>query len=148
MGSQEKYKSNMESEKYKARVIARGFTQTKDVDFNETSSSTARSASSKIIMALATLNKWYVLQADFIATYLAGDLKESIFMEQSGAFWQEEIKGILGRMSYTPLISDNAIDQSIESKIIVASYLDDFLIIGPSRDDIYFLTNNINKKIQ
>ena len=33
-------------------------------------------------MALAALNKWYVLQADFIAAYLAGDLKEKIFMEQ------------------------------------------------------------------
>lgn len=77
-----KYKSNMEIEKYKARIVARGFTQTKGIDYNETSSSTARSASWRILMALAALNNWYVLQADFISAYLAGDLKETIFMEQ------------------------------------------------------------------
>lgn len=77
-----KYKPNMVLDKYKARVVARGFTQTKGVDFNETSSITARSASWRILMALAALNEWYILQADFIAAYLAGELKEQIFMEQ------------------------------------------------------------------
>lgn len=56
-----KYKSNMELDKYKARVVARGFTQTKGVDFNSTTATTARSASWRI---------------------LAGELKEKIFMEQ------------------------------------------------------------------
>lgn len=77
-----KYKSKMELDKFKARMVARGFTQVKGVDYNETSSTTARSASWRILMALAALNKLYVLQADFIAAYLAGDLKKTIYMEQ------------------------------------------------------------------
>ena len=69
-------------DKYKAQIVARGFTQTKGVDYNETMSTTARSASWRTLMALAALNEWYILQADFIAAYLAGSLKETIFMEQ------------------------------------------------------------------
>ncbi|KAI1001278.1 hypothetical protein K3495_g6922 [Podosphaera aphanis] len=33
-------------------------------------------------MALAALKNWHVLQADFISAYLAGNLKETIFMKQ------------------------------------------------------------------
>ncbi|POS83483.1 hypothetical protein EPUL_005493 [Erysiphe pulchra] len=73
-----KYKPNMVLDKYKARVVTRGFTKTKGVDFNETSSITARSASWRILMALAALNEWYILQADFIEAYLAGELKEHV----------------------------------------------------------------------
>ncbi|KAI1002586.1 hypothetical protein K3495_g5614 [Podosphaera aphanis] len=77
-----KYKSNMKLDKFKARIVARGFTQTQGVDFNEISSTTARPASWRIIMALAALKNWHVLQADFISAYLAGNLKETIFMKQ------------------------------------------------------------------
>lgn len=40
-----KYKLNMELEKLKARVVARALLQKKGIDFNETTASTARSAS-------------------------------------------------------------------------------------------------------
>lgn len=72
----------MEMEKYKARIVARGFTQTKGVDYNETSVTIARSSRWRILMALAALNYWYILQADFMADYIAGELKETIHMEQ------------------------------------------------------------------
>lgn len=75
-----KYKSNMELDKFKARVVAKGFMQTKGVDFNDTTSTTARSASWRCLIALASLKSWYILQADFISAYLAGDLKETVFM--------------------------------------------------------------------
>lgn len=75
-----KYKSNMELEKYKARVVARGFLQKKGIDFNETTAPTSRSASWRILMALAAINEWHILQADIISAYLAGDLKEVIYM--------------------------------------------------------------------
>lgn len=54
----------------------------KDIDYNDSSFRTARSASWRILMALAILNGWHVLQADFISAYLAGELKETIYMEQ------------------------------------------------------------------
>lgn len=159
----------MELDKYKARIVARGFTQTPGVDFNETSSTTARSASWRTLMALAALNNWYILQADFISAYLAGDLKETIYMKQfpglkeffgeneklarkldytrnsiiklsrplyglkqSGNCWQAKIRSIMSNYEFSHLASENAIYHNKATRIIVASYVDDFLLIGPN----------------
>ena len=168
-----KYKSNMEFEKYKARIVARGFTQTPGVDHNRPPLTTSRSTSWRILMVLATLNGWYILQADFISAYLAGDLKETIFMKQfpqlkeylrqfpdyvrklgytersvimlnkplyglkqSGNCWQMKVRGIMGKHGFKHLISNNAIYQNQSRKIIVASYVDDFMFFGPDKRDL------------
>ena len=62
-----KYNSDMTLNKYKARIVARGFTQIRGLDFNEASATTARSGSWRALMALAAINEWYILQADFVA---------------------------------------------------------------------------------
>jgi len=77
-----KYLSTGQLDKFKARVVARGFTQRKGIDYNETRASTARSAAWRILMALSALKGWYVYQIDFVAAYLNGDLRERIFMKQ------------------------------------------------------------------
>lgn len=46
-----KCKPSMKSNKYKARTVARGFTQTKGINYNEISSTIARSESWRILMA-------------------------------------------------------------------------------------------------
>src|ERR1700694_5554197 len=65
--------------KIKARVVTRGFTQRKAIDYNETSAYTARSSAWHILMAP---KGWYIYQIDFVAAYLKGDLRERIFMKQ------------------------------------------------------------------
>ncbi|KAI0995048.1 hypothetical protein K3495_g13133, partial [Podosphaera aphanis] len=179
-----KYKSNMELDKFKARVVAKGFTQTKGIEFNETTSTTARSASWRCLMALAALKSWHILQADFISAYLAGDLKETIFMEQfpylkeyfethpkaakdlgytetsvielkrplyglkqSGACWQDKVRCIMMKRGYKPLVSDNAIYMNKEKGITVASYVDDFLFIGPNVDELKSLSESLNSEV-
>lgn len=179
-----KYKSGMTIEKYKARIVARGFTQTKGIDYNESSSTTARSASWRTLMALAAINEWYILQADFISAYFAGELKEQVFMEQfpqlkeffklhpedaqrlgyseegiielkkplyglkqSGACWQRRVREIMKKNGYYPLISDNSIYYSKITKIIIASYVDDFLLFGPNREALKALTEDLNKAV-
>lgn len=77
-----KYLSTGELEKFKARICARGFTQRKGVDYNETTATTARAASWRILMALAAIKRWYVIHIDFVAAYLNGTLSERIFMKQ------------------------------------------------------------------
>ena len=69
-------------DKLKARVVARGFSQRKGVDYNETSATVARAASWRILMALAAVYGWHIIQIDFISAYLNGELKERIFMKQ------------------------------------------------------------------
>ncbi|RYP70033.1 hypothetical protein DL771_005724 [Monosporascus sp. 5C6A] len=77
-----KYTSTGELDKYKARICARGFTQRKGIDYNETAASTARAVHWRILMALAAYLGWHIIQIDFIAAYLNGNLKEDIYMKQ------------------------------------------------------------------
>jgi hypothetical protein len=70
--------------KWKARLVARGFTQIYGVDYFETFAPVARLASVRFILAVAARNDWEVFMFDFHSAYLNGVLDdgETIYMEQ------------------------------------------------------------------
>ncbi|KID93786.1 copia-like retrotransposable element, partial [Metarhizium majus ARSEF 297] len=67
--------------RYKARLVARGFTQKHGVNYEETFAPTIRLDAMRIILALAAKQGWKVYQMDAVAAFLAADLKEEIFMK-------------------------------------------------------------------
>lgn len=70
--------------KWKARLVARGFTQIYGVDYFETFAPVARLSSIRFILAVAARNDWDIDMFDFHSAYLNGVLDESevIYMEQ------------------------------------------------------------------
>ena len=78
-----KRKSDGTIEKYKVRLIARGFTQRFGVDYFDTYSPVARLASICTILAIAARNDWEINTFDFNGAYLNGELNdnEQIYME-------------------------------------------------------------------
>ena len=70
--------------KWKARLVARGFTQVQGVDYFETFAPVARLASIRFILAIAAQNDWEIFMFDFHSAYLNGVLSdgETIYMEQ------------------------------------------------------------------
>ncbi len=73
-------------ERYKARLVARGFTQTYGVDYNETFAPVAKFTSICCILALAALEDMEIHQMDVKTTFLNGKLEEEIYMEQLQGF--------------------------------------------------------------
>lgn len=73
-----------EIEKYKARLVARGFTQIYGVDYYETYAPVARLTSFRLMLALAARNGWAVDNFDFDQAYLNSDLEDDdvIYVEQ------------------------------------------------------------------
>ncbi len=69
-------------EHYKARLVARGFTQTYWVDYNKTFASVAKFTSILRILALAALEDMEIHQMDVKTAFLNGELEEEIYMEQ------------------------------------------------------------------
>ncbi|KAM4063253.1 reverse transcriptase (RNA-dependent DNA polymerase) [Hirsutella rhossiliensis] len=67
--------------RYKARLVARGFTQKHGINYEETFAPTIRLDAMRIILALAAKKGWKVYQMDAVAAFLAADLKERIFMK-------------------------------------------------------------------
>jgi hypothetical protein len=78
-----------EVERYKARLVARGFTQTFGVDYNEAFAPVAKFVSIRCILALAAIEDMEIHQMDVKTAFLNGDLEEEIYMEQPEGFTHE-----------------------------------------------------------
>jgi Reverse transcriptase (RNA-dependent DNA polymerase) len=72
--------------KYKARVVAEGFTQVEGLDFDKTFAPIAKLSSLCVILALATENDLKVHQMDVKSAYLNSRLHEEIYMEPPPRF--------------------------------------------------------------
>lgn len=59
-----KYKSYGSVEWHKARVVAKGFTQLEGIDYVDTFYLVAKNASLKVLLALATINNWHMIQLE------------------------------------------------------------------------------------
>lgn len=68
--------------KHKARIVAKGFTQTFGVDYNQTYAPTGKPASYRIVIAIASKEGWEVHGMDTVAAFLNSGLKELVYMEQ------------------------------------------------------------------
>jgi hypothetical protein len=75
--------ANGEVECYKARLMARGFTHTYGVDYNETFVPIAKFTSIRCILALAALEDMEIHRMDVKTAFFNGELEEEISMEGS-----------------------------------------------------------------
>ena len=67
-----KYAVDGSIEKYKARFVARGFSQKEGIDYEETFSPIAIYTSIRSVLALATVMKWKIHQMDVKTAFLNG----------------------------------------------------------------------------
>ena len=59
-----KYKADGTLERYKARMVAQGFTQIEGVDFFETFPLVAKLTTVRFLLSVAVANNWYLQQLD------------------------------------------------------------------------------------
>ena len=69
-------------EKYKARLIAKGFSQKQNVDYFDMFALVTRIYSICILLAMASIHKLFIHQMDVKTLFLNGDLEEEIYMLQ------------------------------------------------------------------
>jgi hypothetical protein len=73
-------------DKYKARFIARGFSQKEGEDYDETFSHVSKYTSIRAIMSLVASMGWNLHQMDIKATFLNGAIEEEVCIEQPQGF--------------------------------------------------------------
>jgi hypothetical protein len=78
--------SNGNIERFKAQLMAKGFTQREDIDYTETFSPVSCKDSLRIIIALVTHYDLELYQMDVKTTFLNGDLLENVYMAQPKGF--------------------------------------------------------------
>lgn len=72
--------------KFKARLVARGFSQRPGIDYTETFAPSSRQESLKAFLAVNGNRDWEVIQMDIVGAFLYGGLDEEIYMSQPEGF--------------------------------------------------------------
>jgi hypothetical protein len=144
-------------ERYKARLVARGFTQVHGVDYNETFAPVSKMASIRTLLAIAAVEDLEVHQMDVKTAFLHGDLEEEVYMDQPEHFvdpqqpqlvcklrkalyglkqssraWYQRIDTHLLQLGFARSNADHSvyIIGTDTSKVIITLYVDDLLLFA------------------
>jgi hypothetical protein len=96
-----KYNSNRTLERYKAQLVAKGYTQTYGIDYLETFTPMAKMNTVRILLSLAVQFSWPLQQFDVKNAFLHGDLEEEIYMEIPPDFVSRTGKGMVCKLKKT-----------------------------------------------
>nr|KYP55970.1 Retrovirus-related Pol polyprotein from transposon TNT 1-94 [Cajanus cajan] len=154
-----KKKMNVEGEveRYKARLVVKGYRQKKGIDYDEVFSPVTRMESIRLLISLAAQKQWPILQMDVKSAFLNGVLKEEVYVEQPLGYmkrgdekkvlrlrkslyglkqaprsWNERIDGYFKKNGYEQCPYEHAlyIKKSEKDMMVVALYVDDLIFTG------------------
>ena len=153
-------------ERFKARLVAQGYSQSLGVDYQEVFSPVVRYSSIRSLLAVANIRDWEIHQMDVKTAFLQGDLDEEIYMKQPDSYVDKErpnhvckLKKSIYGLKQAARCWNFAIDNFLKSSGYQNSSADpclyiksvkqkdgkiDFIILALYVDDILMFSNNID----
>jgi histone deacetylase 1/2 len=77
-----KRKADGSIDRYKARLVAIGFKQCYNIDYEDTFSPVVKAATIRLVLSLVVSNGWHLRQLDVKNTFLHGVLEKVVYMSQ------------------------------------------------------------------
>ncbi|GJZ81343.1 putative RNA-directed DNA polymerase [Tanacetum coccineum] len=159
--------------RYKARLVVKGFSQKRGIDFDEIFSPVVKMGSIRVVLSLAASLDLEVEQMDVKTAFLHGDLDKEIYMEQPEGFqvkgkegyvcrlqkslyglkqaprqWYKKFESVIGKQGYRKTSSDHCVffqKFGDDDFIILLLYVDDMLIVGKNIGRIAQLKRDLSK---
>lgn len=156
-----KYDENGNVTKYKARLVAQGFSQIPGIDYTDNYAPVARLDAVRVCMALSAIKKWNMRQLDIKGAYLNGVLEEELYMrqpegfddgtgricklkralyglKQAGRVWNKKLNSTLLAMGYTRTDADPCVYTKVKGDItvVLTVWVDDLILCGNSQVEI------------
>ena len=143
--------------KYKSRLVAKGYIQRHSVDFEEVFAPVARIETVGFIIALAASRGCEIHHLDVKTAFLHGDLKEDVYVQQPEGFrvkgkeenvyklkkvlyglrqvpraWNEKINNVLEGLKFVKCSKEPSLYRKATSSqfLLVTVYVDDLLVAG------------------
>ena len=158
-----KYNPDGSIARYKARLVARGFSQAYGLDYHETFSPVARLSSIRVLFSIALDQSWSLHQLDVSNAFLYGDLDEQVFMEQPPGYvaqgessavcllkkaiyglkqspraWFHKFSQLLFSYGFVSTVSDPTVmrKRTPHGCVILAVHVDDIIITGSDEAEV------------
>ena len=169
----EKQEEHTSQPRYKARLVVKGFSQKKGINFGEIFSPVVKMSSIRVVLGLAASLDLEIQQMDVKTAFLCGDLDKEIYMEQPEGFavkgkedyvcklkkslyglkqaprqWYKKFESVMGEQGYRKTTSDHCVfvqKFSDDDFVILLLYVDDILIVGRNVSRIDSLKKQLSK---
>ncbi|SEI36897.1 YALIA101S15e00452g1_1 [Yarrowia lipolytica] len=162
-------------ERYKARVVAKGFVQEANVDYLMSFSPVIRFESVRFLLAFAAFKQWNIYQMDVKTAFLYGDIDTTTYMKPPEGFshpkdptkvwklkkslyglvqaprcWNQKLHEVLTKFGLERHQSEHGLYSNKPRKLFVGVYVDDLLITGANTKEVSklkkYLTDNFKMK--
>lgn len=146
-------------DKYKARLVVKGFRQRKGIDYEQTFSPVARMATIRALLSVSAKENLYLTQFDVSTAFLNGKLQEEIYMNQPDGYndgtsrvcllqrslyglkqaprcWNSCFEEILLEKGFVQCAADSCLftKKVGDKKILITLYVDDGLVATTDKD--------------
>lgn len=158
-------------DRYRARLVARGFSQIYGIDYLETYAPVANTTSIRALFANAALKDLQIAQFDVKTAFLYGDLDETVYMEQPEGFqqgnnlvwrlkrslyglkqsprqWNQKFSSFLKDMKLQVCEADSCIFYKKNPILIIAIYVDDGIIFAERKADISKILDQLSRRFK
>lgn len=165
-----KRKPDGEIDKFKARVVAKGYSQVYGVDYTETYCSVVQMVSFRLLLSYAAMIRLKIKQFDIKTAFLYGDLNEEIFMEppegygkedlvwhlkrslyglkQSPRMWNEKFMSFIVSLGFKVSDYDQSVFIKFSPIVFIIVYVDDGLIFYENEEDGQEVINQLSKRFK
>ena len=163
-------------ERYRARLVVKGYAQKEGVDFNEIFSPVVRMTTVRVVLAMCATYDLHLEQLDVKTAFLHGNLEEEIYMLQPEGFkqkgkenlvcrlnkslyglkqaprcWYKRFDSFIIGLGYNRLHADPCAYYKRfgdNDFVILLLYVDDMLVAGPNKDRISKLKAQLAREFE